>query len=68
LTQLKEPASTVVACKLVESPFEGAGKKLAGILVARTPADIYTKHLIDIDIDFTWKTTQGPFEAAKKAS
>jgi hypothetical protein len=43
-------------------------KKPAEILVARTPTDIYTKQLIDIDINITCKPIESPFEAAKKAS
>jgi hypothetical protein len=43
-------------------------KKPAEILVARTPADICAKPLIDIDIDITCKPIESPFEAAEKAS
>jgi hypothetical protein len=68
LTRLKKPATAIVTCKPMESPFEAVEKRPAEILVARTPADIYTKQLIDIDIDITCKPIESAFEAAKDAS
>jgi hypothetical protein len=52
----------------METPFDAVEKRPAEILVARTPADICAKPLIDIDIDITCKPMGSPFEAAKKAS
>jgi hypothetical protein len=66
LTRLKNPATIVVTCKPMESPFEAAVKKPAAILIACTRADICVEQLINIDI--ACKPMESPFEAAKKAS